>query len=227
MLCVAGRLVYSWKSVTFIWFDLQRKAFEEDRATWLKHQFLNLSPFAESKKPQMSKSKSAFLICKCVLFYIVLSQFTIVLIMLSSKVDCWMLIENNKLNDKNTYRLSKYWLICWSHSFILQLWCSYSISVYWNSFSLLVVFILFITKNKSLSWRWSIKFHLTFAAETKASAALAPEKLIKCTSDTTSPTPRCVPLTSPPTADLCRTLCLIPEIRYNVFFCTVICELIK
>lgn len=151
MLCVAGRLVYSWKSVTFIWFDLQRKAFEEDRATWLKHQFLNLSPFAESKKPQMSKSKSAFLICKCVLFYIVLSQFTIVLIMLSSKVDCWMLIVINKLNDKNTYRLSKYWLICWSHSFILQLWCSYSISVYWNSFSLLVVFILFITKNKSVS----------------------------------------------------------------------------
>ncbi|KAG7514245.1 hypothetical protein JOB18_028761 [Solea senegalensis] len=40
----------------------ERKAFEEDRATWLKHQFLNSSPFADSKKPQMSKSKSAFLI---------------------------------------------------------------------------------------------------------------------------------------------------------------------
>ncbi|XP_029355266.1 afadin- and alpha-actinin-binding protein [Echeneis naucrates] len=39
----------------------ERKAFEEDRATWLKHQFLNLSPFSESKK-LMSKSKSAFLI---------------------------------------------------------------------------------------------------------------------------------------------------------------------
>ncbi|KAK2835460.1 hypothetical protein Q5P01_015944 [Channa striata] len=40
----------------------ERKAFEEDRAMWLKHQFLNLSPFADSKKPQMSKSKSAFFI---------------------------------------------------------------------------------------------------------------------------------------------------------------------
>ncbi|XP_026201055.1 afadin- and alpha-actinin-binding protein isoform X2 [Anabas testudineus] len=40
----------------------ERQAFEEDRAMWLKHQFLNLSPFADSKKSQMSKSKSAFLI---------------------------------------------------------------------------------------------------------------------------------------------------------------------
>ncbi|XP_076583399.1 afadin- and alpha-actinin-binding protein-like isoform X1 [Chaetodon auriga] len=88
----------------------ERKAFEEDRATWLKHQFLNLSPFADSKKPPMSKSKSAFLI-----------------------------------------------------------------------------------------------------SETKASVVSAPEKLIKCPSDTTPPTPRCVPLTSPSTADLYRTLCLIPE----------------
>ncbi|XP_056132389.1 afadin- and alpha-actinin-binding protein-like [Lampris incognitus] len=38
----------------------ERKAFEEDRATWLKHQFLNLTPFADSKKPPLSKSKSAF-----------------------------------------------------------------------------------------------------------------------------------------------------------------------
>nr|XP_046247310.1 afadin- and alpha-actinin-binding protein-like isoform X2 [Scatophagus argus]XP_046247311.1 afadin- and alpha-actinin-binding protein-like isoform X2 [Scatophagus argus]XP_046247312.1 afadin- and alpha-actinin-binding protein-like isoform X2 [Scatophagus argus] len=88
----------------------ERKAFEEDRATWLKHQFLNLSPFPDSKKPPMSKSKSAFLI-----------------------------------------------------------------------------------------------------SETKASAALPPDKLIKCLSDTTSPTPRCVPVTSPSTADLYHTLCLIPE----------------
>ncbi|XP_044055969.1 afadin- and alpha-actinin-binding protein-like isoform X2 [Siniperca chuatsi] len=86
----------------------ERKAFEEDRATWLKHQFLNLSPFADSKKPQMSKSKSAFL----------------------------------------------------------------------------------ISETKSVS---------------------APEKLIKCPSDTTSPSPRWVPLTSPSTADLYRTLCLFPE----------------
>ncbi|XP_038571711.1 afadin- and alpha-actinin-binding protein-like isoform X1 [Micropterus salmoides] len=86
----------------------ERKAFEEDRATWLKHQFLNLSPFADSKKPQISKSKSAFLI-----------------------------------------------------------------------------------------------------SETKVSSASGPEKLIKCPPDTASP--RCVPLTSPSTADLYRTLCLNPE----------------
>ncbi|XP_032382464.1 afadin- and alpha-actinin-binding protein isoform X2 [Etheostoma spectabile] len=84
----------------------ERKAFEDDRAMWLKHQFLNLSPFADSKKPQMSKSKSAFLISK-----------------------------------------------------------------------------------------------------TEASAL--PEKLIKRQSDTTSPTPRCVPLTSPSTAELYPTL--VPE----------------
>ncbi|XP_063352657.1 afadin- and alpha-actinin-binding protein-like isoform X3 [Pelmatolapia mariae] len=83
----------------------ERKAFEEDRATWLKHQFLNLSPFADSKKTPLLKSKSAFLI----------------------------------------------------------------------------------------------------SAETEAAATVAPEKLIKCHSDTASPTPRCVPLTS------ASTLCLIPE----------------
>ncbi|XP_070688783.1 afadin- and alpha-actinin-binding protein-like [Pempheris klunzingeri] len=88
----------------------ERKAFEDDRATWLKHQFLNLSPFGDSMKPQMSKSKSAFLV-----------------------------------------------------------------------------------------------------SETKANAALAPEKLIKCPSETSSSTPRCVPLAPPSTADLYHTLCLIPE----------------
>ncbi|KAM6939410.1 afadin- and alpha-actinin-binding protein-like isoform 3-T3 [Lycodopsis pacificus] len=90
----------------------ERKAFEDDRAMWLKHQFLNLSPFADVRKPQMSKSKSCFLISK-----------------------------------------------------------------------------------------------------TESSAASGPEKLIKCQSDTTSPTPRCVPVTSPSTADLYRTLGLIPEKR--------------
>ncbi|KAM9761932.1 afadin- and alpha-actinin-binding protein-like isoform 1-T1 [Menidia menidia] len=40
----------------------ERQAFEEDRATWIKHQFLSLSPFGESKKPLLSKSTSAFLI---------------------------------------------------------------------------------------------------------------------------------------------------------------------
>uniref|UniRef100_H3DDN3 SSX family member 2 interacting protein n=1 Tax=Tetraodon nigroviridis TaxID=99883 RepID=H3DDN3_TETNG len=37
----------------------ERKSFEEDRAMWLKHQFLNLSPFSDSVKPPMTKSKSA------------------------------------------------------------------------------------------------------------------------------------------------------------------------
>ncbi|XP_068616037.1 afadin- and alpha-actinin-binding protein-like [Brachionichthys hirsutus] len=42
----------------------ERKAFEEDRAAWLKHQFLNLSPFPDLNKPPMSKSKSAFSIAE-------------------------------------------------------------------------------------------------------------------------------------------------------------------
>lgn len=88
----------------------ERKAFEEDRATWLKHQFLNLSPFSDSKKPLMSKSKSAFLI-----------------------------------------------------------------------------------------------------SETKVSAGSPPEKLINHPTDKTSPTLRSVSLSSPSTADLHHTLCLIPE----------------
>ncbi|CAK6958101.1 afadin- and alpha-actinin-binding protein-like isoform X2 [Scomber scombrus] len=88
----------------------ERKAFEEDRAVWLKHQFLNLSPFADSKKPKMSKSKSAFQI-----------------------------------------------------------------------------------------------------SASEQSTVSAPEKLVKCPSDTSSPLPRCAPLTSSSTADLYRTLCLIPE----------------
>ncbi|KAL3047368.1 hypothetical protein OYC64_021560 [Pagothenia borchgrevinki] len=90
----------------------ERKDFEDDRALWLKHQFLSLSPFADSKKPQMSKSKSAFLISK-----------------------------------------------------------------------------------------------------TEVSAETDPEKQIKCRSGTTSPIPRCVQLTPPPTDDLHRTLCLMPDNR--------------
>ncbi|XP_061680116.1 afadin- and alpha-actinin-binding protein-like isoform X2 [Syngnathoides biaculeatus] len=38
----------------------ERKTFEEDRAMWLKHQFLNLSPFADTKTPQRSKSQCSF-----------------------------------------------------------------------------------------------------------------------------------------------------------------------
>ncbi|MBN3313262.1 ADIP protein, partial [Atractosteus spatula] len=37
----------------------ERKVFEDDRATWLKQQFLNMTPFADRKKPQSSKSQSA------------------------------------------------------------------------------------------------------------------------------------------------------------------------
>ncbi|XP_041133056.1 synovial sarcoma, X breakpoint 2 interacting protein a isoform X2 [Polyodon spathula] len=37
----------------------ERKEFEEDRATWLKHQFLNITPFVDRKKPHAPKSHSA------------------------------------------------------------------------------------------------------------------------------------------------------------------------
>ncbi|XP_015210604.1 synovial sarcoma, X breakpoint 2 interacting protein a isoform X2 [Lepisosteus oculatus] len=37
----------------------ERKVFEDDRATWLKQQFLNITPFADRKRPQTSKSQSA------------------------------------------------------------------------------------------------------------------------------------------------------------------------
>lgn len=57
-------------------YPLQRKVFEEDRALWLKHQFLNFTPFADSKKPPMSKSKSAFLICECPRLHTLLALFT-------------------------------------------------------------------------------------------------------------------------------------------------------
>ncbi|CAL8309634.1 unnamed protein product [Lota lota] len=42
----------------------ERMIFEEDRATWLKHQFLNLTPFTDQNKPQMTKSESALSICE-------------------------------------------------------------------------------------------------------------------------------------------------------------------
>ncbi|XP_072294298.1 afadin- and alpha-actinin-binding protein-like isoform X2 [Eucyclogobius newberryi] len=42
----------------------ERKAFEEDRAMWLKYQFLNLSPFPDSNKPQISRTKSVLSTCK-------------------------------------------------------------------------------------------------------------------------------------------------------------------
>ncbi|XP_072366434.1 synovial sarcoma, X breakpoint 2 interacting protein a isoform X3 [Scyliorhinus torazame] len=38
---------------------LQRKGFEEERATWLKQQFLNMAPFVESKRPKIMKPQSA------------------------------------------------------------------------------------------------------------------------------------------------------------------------
>uniref|UniRef100_A0A3B3C5C2 Synovial sarcoma, X breakpoint 2 interacting protein b n=1 Tax=Oryzias melastigma TaxID=30732 RepID=A0A3B3C5C2_ORYME len=37
----------------------ERKAFEEDRATWLKHQFLSLSPCGDLKKPLLSDTTGA------------------------------------------------------------------------------------------------------------------------------------------------------------------------
>ncbi|XP_049338563.1 synovial sarcoma, X breakpoint 2 interacting protein a isoform X2 [Astyanax mexicanus] len=38
----------------------ERKAFEEDRAVWLKTQFLNMTPFVDRKRPAVSESRSAF-----------------------------------------------------------------------------------------------------------------------------------------------------------------------
>ncbi|KAG9274782.1 afadin- and alpha-actinin-binding protein-like isoform X1 [Astyanax mexicanus] len=40
----------------------ERKAFEEDRAVWLKTQFLNMTPFVDRKRPAVSESRSAFTI---------------------------------------------------------------------------------------------------------------------------------------------------------------------
>ncbi|KAL7824654.1 hypothetical protein AOLI_G00327790 [Acnodon oligacanthus] len=37
----------------------ERKAFEEDRALWLKTQFLNMTPFVDRKRPAMIESRSA------------------------------------------------------------------------------------------------------------------------------------------------------------------------
>ncbi|XP_069795488.1 synovial sarcoma, X breakpoint 2 interacting protein a isoform X2 [Narcine bancroftii] len=37
----------------------ERKVFEEDRAMWLKLQFLNMTPFVESKRPKIMKPQSA------------------------------------------------------------------------------------------------------------------------------------------------------------------------
>ncbi|XP_078264237.1 afadin- and alpha-actinin-binding protein A-like isoform X2 [Rhinoraja longicauda] len=37
----------------------ERQVFEEDRATWLKQQFLNMTPFGESKRPKITKPQSA------------------------------------------------------------------------------------------------------------------------------------------------------------------------
>ena len=41
--------------------------FEEDRATWLKHQFLHWTPFTDQNQPNdhLTKSKSALSICEC------------------------------------------------------------------------------------------------------------------------------------------------------------------
>ncbi|XP_028300007.1 afadin- and alpha-actinin-binding protein isoform X2 [Gouania willdenowi] len=56
------RMIFEKKRKNFteaaIRLSHERKAFEEDRATWLKYQFLNSNPFADSKNP--SESKSAF-----------------------------------------------------------------------------------------------------------------------------------------------------------------------
>ncbi len=101
-ICELGK-VRPFFEMTYIWLNLQRKAFEEDRATWLKHQFLNLSPFADSKKPPMSKSKSAFLICESAPLHCTSPDH--LLDIRISQIYCWIWIKFliNKLNDDATY----------------------------------------------------------------------------------------------------------------------------
>uniref|UniRef100_A0A673HCS0 Afadin- and alpha-actinin-binding protein-like n=1 Tax=Sinocyclocheilus rhinocerous TaxID=307959 RepID=A0A673HCS0_9TELE len=43
----------------------ERKAFEEDRAAWLKTQFLNMTPFVDRKRPALSEPHSALSVGEC------------------------------------------------------------------------------------------------------------------------------------------------------------------
>lgn len=48
------------------WFlcIIQKKAFEEDRASWLKNQFLNMTPFTDRRRCSSSDGQSALSISK-------------------------------------------------------------------------------------------------------------------------------------------------------------------
>lgn len=73
----------------WIWLPFQRKSFEEDRAMWLKHQFLNLSPFSDSAKPPVTKSKSAFWMCECLLLSLIITVTTLPLSGLMKLWNCY------------------------------------------------------------------------------------------------------------------------------------------
>lgn len=46
----------------------QKKAFEEDRASWLKNQFLNMTPFIDRRRCSSSDGQSALSISKSMRF---------------------------------------------------------------------------------------------------------------------------------------------------------------
>lgn len=49
----------------FFFFNIpQKKAFEEDRASWLKNQFLNMTPFTDRRRCSSSDGQSALSISK-------------------------------------------------------------------------------------------------------------------------------------------------------------------
>lgn len=50
-------------------FFPQKKAFQEDRAAWLKSQFLNMTPFSDRQRCSSSDGQSALSISKSVFFF--------------------------------------------------------------------------------------------------------------------------------------------------------------
>ncbi len=50
----------------FVFLPMQKKAFQEDRASWLKNQFLNMTPFTDRRRCSSSDGQSALSISKSV-----------------------------------------------------------------------------------------------------------------------------------------------------------------
>lgn len=59
--CGRWSLPFFWSFGFVLW---QKKAFEEDRASWLKNQFLNMTPFADRRRCSSSDGQSALSISK-------------------------------------------------------------------------------------------------------------------------------------------------------------------